>query len=131
MLSLTHPFGDTYIECPLLQLRPAVRSQLCLFQRQSTGRTLVGIFEIDQDLGVGVFAARIELAPRLTGITAANVAMPEQALKKITELRGIHIGKSTAMKLEALIPVRWRMKLLPCLPVGTKLVVGNTLFRVL
>jgi hypothetical protein len=126
MLPLTHTFGNLYIECPLLQLRPVVRTQLPLLQRQNSGSATIGVIEIDQNPGASVLTTSMGLTPRLASGTSA-----EQALEDIAELPGIHTGKSTTMELEALISIRRRTKLLPGLPVGAELVAGNTNFGIL
>ena len=67
-------------------------------------------------------------APAKTTVPRGKTAAPEQACEEVAELLGT--GRLATVKLETLIPVRWRPEILAGLPVGAQLVVGGALFRI-
>ena len=131
MLALAHPFGDAYVQGARLYRRPAAGAGLGVLERYRAGLAGVCVFEVDEDFRVGVFAARVELAPGRTGEAAARRGAPEQAVEEIAELLRRATREAAAVELESLVPVRGRTKVLARLPFRAEAVVSGALLRVL
>ena len=97
-------------------------------QRDRAGGAVVGIFQIDHDLGVTVFAPRVKIGARPA---ATGKAMSVQRFEEVAEIRCLGALRTIAGKLEAGVPVRRRAEILPRFPVAAQLVVGGTLFEIL
>src|SRR5690606_33557191 len=108
--------------------QPAVAVELRHLQRDGAGGAAVGVLEVDQHLGVVVFAALVETPTRAPGTIAAGA---EQLLEEIAEGAGVAVRETAAAEFEARIPVRRRLEVLAGLPVGAQLVIGGAFFRVL
>lgn len=81
MLALAHALGNADVEGALRELRPSVRAQLGVLQLEVTCRTLVGVLDIYQNPGIGIFSTRMEIATSLS-LMAAESPTTKQALKK-------------------------------------------------
>lgn len=148
MLAFLHALGDRDVQGAILDDDVALLVDLGEAQRHLALGALVGVLEVDLDLGVMVLSGRVELAAReaamtcsLTGATgevataearagAATAHAAEHLLEEVGELRGVRLGVPAAGELEARVPVGRGTELLALLPVGAELIVGRALFGV-
>jgi hypothetical protein len=92
-------------------------------------RAFIGILEIDQDLGMMIFAACPKFGSA-AGMKPGSHAAAEQRFKKITVRASIGAFCSAATKFESGAPVRRWVKFFSRLPIGTQLIIGRAFFRV-
>jgi hypothetical protein len=60
MLTLAHTLRNAHIQRTLFDGRTAVRAYLRVLESYRPGPAGVSVFDIDQDLGLGILAARVE-----------------------------------------------------------------------
>jgi hypothetical protein len=111
----------------------AVSGELRRTQLDGARAAAVGVLEVDLDAGDVVLSGGCEAAgvPRATGRTAERAARAEQLREEVAELAGLLAAEFAARELKALAPVGRRTEVLALAPVGTELVVGGALLRVL
>jgi len=130
VLALANAFRYAHVEGALLDRRPAIRADLGMLERDRAALAGVGVLEVDQDLRIGVLAARTESASGRPGKATTRAPAPEQAVEEIAEVFRRGAGEFAAVELESFVPVRRRPKILPLLPFCAEPVISRPLFRV-
>ena len=99
----------------------------------------VGVFQVDLDFGVVVFAPGAEAGAATRTLAAtflpgAGKALAEQRFKEVTEISAIArakaLLKTASGVFSASVPPGWRTEILAGFPVGAELVIGGALFGV-
>jgi hypothetical protein len=130
MLTLGHTLRDGDPDRAFLQHHMAACIKFRGAQREVARSALIGLFQVDHDLGVMILSRRPELTLR-AHIGRGPAAAREKLVKERPEVIGIGFGIATAGKLETFIPIGWRAKRLPLFPVGAQLIIGGALFGIL
>src|SRR5690606_22330547 len=87
-------------------------------QGDGTRRALIGIAQVDDDLGVMILTAPWPWpgTPATAGLAGlaglAGGSLPEQVGEKLAEVAHVGSGEAAAGKLEAGVPIRRRLELL-------------------
>ena len=131
MLAGANTLGNDELDLVFAGRDPAFGVDLGHPQRDAARSTVVGVFQVDLDPGMPVFAVGMErLGAAPLGGAGAEPA-PEQCLEKIAVLGRLALAEPAARALETGVPVGWRAEVLPGLPVGSQLVVGGAFLGVL
>ena len=141
MLAFAHALGDRDVQRAVLDRDVARAVDLGHAERDRALGAVVGVAQVDDDLGVMVLALRVELArAREAAASPAKSARcappprmrPNRPSKKSLNCAEFGAGIVAAARiLEARVPVGRRTEVLPLLPVGAELVVGRALLGVL
>jgi hypothetical protein len=117
---------------PLLQRRAPLRVGHGHAKRDGAARAAIGVFQVDEDLGVVVAARGLHrAAPRSTaGAAGAAGAVAEQGLEEVAEVHAAVFGAefgavASATELVAGVPAGRRLEILPALVALCNLVVGG------